>query len=45
LEPGDVTLFRIAGYACRYVEPWWVEERHGLAFRGVAAVLSWTRNG
>jgi hypothetical protein len=32
LEPGDVTLFRSAGDACRYLEPWWVEGHQGLAF-------------
>ncbi|MXO86516.1 hypothetical protein GRI38_10815 [Altererythrobacter aurantiacus] len=26
---GDVTLFRSAGEACRYVEPWWVKEDQG----------------
>lgn len=32
LEPGAVDVFRSAGDACGYLEPWWVEERHGLAF-------------
>jgi hypothetical protein len=32
VNPGDVDVFRTAGDACAYLEPWWVEERHGLAF-------------
>ena len=32
LAPGFVDIFRSAGDACAYLEPWWVEERHGLAF-------------
>ena len=34
LEPGAVDLFRNIDDACAYLEPWWVEERHGLAFTG-----------
>ena len=30
--PGDVSAFRSAGEACRYLEYWWVEEGHGFAF-------------
>lgn len=32
VDPSNVDVFRSAGDACCYLEPWWVEERHGLAF-------------
>ena len=31
-EPEDVDVFRSMAAACRYLEPWWVEEGHGFAF-------------
>jgi hypothetical protein len=31
LVPGDVSVFRTELDACRYLEPWWVEEGGGLA--------------
>lgn len=29
---GDVTLFRSAGEACTWIEPWWVANQEGFAF-------------
>jgi hypothetical protein len=40
LEPGDVSVFRSAGDACSYLEPWWVEERHGMAFNAFGEKVS-----
>ena len=31
-EPEDVDVFRSVAAACRYLEPWWVEEGYGFAF-------------
>lgn len=28
---GDVSIFRHAGDACAYLEPWWVEDKEGFA--------------
>jgi hypothetical protein len=31
-RPEDVSLFRTAEEACRYLEPWWVRDGEGTAF-------------
>jgi hypothetical protein len=33
-DPGDVSIFRSAAEACRYLEHWWVEENEGTARNG-----------
>ncbi len=36
---GDVTVFRSAGEACRYLEHWWVQNGEGFAFTAVGERL------
>ena len=45
LGPGDLSLFRSAGDACRYLEPWWVEERHGHAFTASGEAVTLATDG
>jgi len=37
---GDVSVFRSAGEACRYLESWWVTENLGVAFTAAGERLS-----
>ncbi|WP_126174524.1 hypothetical protein [Altericroceibacterium xinjiangense] len=38
--PGDVSVFRSLGEACRWLEPWWVENHEGFAFTATGARLT-----
>jgi hypothetical protein len=45
IKPVHVDVFRSAGDLCRYLEPWWVEERHGLAFTAAGEAVIFGSDG
>ncbi len=45
VSTSGVSIFRSSGEACRYLEPWWVEDAHGYAFTATGIRLALAVDG